>query len=152
MTALWGLRNVVRDCVFKRLLNISQRGKSSLDLYEIQINWSFLWNRWLFSCFVFIFCSKIAQKDKKLLEVTRTAKSCSKRQKLPRTIRTGLSVPTLQGFVYMEHQWFCYKIVVVSPGTHLVKNHESQSRTNESQFKKQRVLTWKSNENAWAFM
>ena len=26
------------------------------------------------------------------------------------------------------------QIVMVSPGTHLVKNHESQSRTNESQF------------------
>ena len=32
------------------------------------------------------------------------------------------------------------QIVMVSPGTHLVKNHESQSRTNESQFKKQRIL------------
>ena len=29
------------------------------------------------------------------------------------------------------------KIVVVSPGTHLVKNCESQSRTIESEFKKQ---------------
>ena len=28
------------------------------------------------------------------------------------------------------------QVVMVSPGTHLVKNHESQSRTNESQFKK----------------
>ena len=28
------------------------------------------------------------------------------------------------------------QIVMVSPGTHLVKNHESQSRTIESQFKK----------------
>ena len=28
------------------------------------------------------------------------------------------------------------QIVVVSPGTHLVKNHEFQSRTNESQLKK----------------
>ena len=28
------------------------------------------------------------------------------------------------------------QIVMVSPGTHLVKNHESQSRTNESQLKK----------------
>ena len=27
-------------------------------------------------------------------------------------------------------------IVMVSPGTHLVKNHESQSRTSESQLKK----------------
>ena len=28
------------------------------------------------------------------------------------------------------------QIVMVSPGTHLVKNHESLSRTNESQFNK----------------
>ena len=32
---------------------------------------------------------------------------------------------------------FCYKIVMVSPGTHLVKNRKSQSRTIESQFIKQ---------------
>ena len=32
---------------------------------------------------------------------------------------------------------------MVSHGTHLVKNHESQARTNESQFKKQWVLNWK---------
>ena len=30
----------------------------------------------------------------------------------------------------------------VSPGTHLVKNLEFQSRTNESQLKKQRILSW----------
>ena len=30
----------------------------------------------------------------------------------------------------------------VSPGTHLVKNHEFQSRSNESQLKKQRILSW----------
>ena len=30
------------------------------------------------------------------------------------------------------------QIVMVSPGNHLVKNHESQSRTNESQFQKKR--------------
>ena len=30
---------------------------------------------------------------------------------------------------------------IVSPGTHLMKNHESQSRINESQFKTQWVLT-----------
>ena len=32
---------------------------------------------------------------------------------------------------------------MVSHGTHLVKNHKSQARTNESQFKKQWVLNWK---------
>ena len=30
------------------------------------------------------------------------------------------------------------QMVMVSPGTHLVKNFESQSRTNESQFKKKK--------------
>ena len=33
------------------------------------------------------------------------------------------------------------QIVMVSPGTHLVKNFESHSRNIESQFKKQQVLT-----------
>ena len=39
-------------------------------------------------------------------------------------------------------QWFCYKIqvvILVSPGTHLVKNHESLSITNESKFKQTRI-------------
>ena len=40
------------------------------------------------------------------------------------------------------------QIVLVSPGTHLVKNYESQSRTNEPQSKKKESET----ENAWAFM
>ena len=39
------------------------------------------------------------------------------------------------------------QIVMVSPGTHLVKNHESKSRTKKSQFKKESEI-----ENAWAFM
>ena len=37
--------------------------------------------------------SKIAQKGKKLLEVTRTSESFSKSQKLPSTIGTGLIGP-----------------------------------------------------------
>ena len=37
------------------------------------------------------------------------------------------------------------QMVMVSPGTHLVKNQESQSRTNESQLKKNTKI-----ENAWA--
>ena len=37
------------------------------------------------------------------------------------------------------------QIVMVSHGSHLVKNHESQSRTNESQFKKNESKI----ENAW---
>ena len=41
------------------------------------------------------------------------------------------------------------QIVRVHPGTHLVKNHESQSRTNESQLKKKKESQI---ENAWAFM
>ena len=40
-------------------------------------------------------------------------------------------------------------VVKVSPGTHLVKNHESQSRTNESQLK---MKNESEVENAWAFM
>ena len=39
------------------------------------------------------------------------------------------------------------QIVTVSPWTRLVKNHESLSRTNESQLKTMRQI-----ENAWAFM
>ena len=41
------------------------------------------------------------------------------------------------------------QIVKVSPGTHLVKNHESQSRTSESQLK---MKTESEVENAWALM
>ena len=37
---------------------------------------------------------------------------------------------------------------MVSPNTHLVKNHESQSRTSESKLKKKESEI----ENAWAFM
>ena len=40
------------------------------------------------------------------------------------------------------------QIVMVSPGTHLVKNHEFQSRTNETKLKKKDSEI----ENAWAFM
>ena len=40
------------------------------------------------------------------------------------------------------------QIVMVSPGTHLAKNHESQSRTIETQLKKKDSVI----ENAWAFM
>ena len=40
------------------------------------------------------------------------------------------------------------QIVMVSPGTHLVKNHEFQSRSNESQLKKNESEI----ENARAFM
>ena len=38
------------------------------------------------------------------------------------------------------------QIVMASPGNHLVKNHESQSRTKESQFKKKNGFEI---ENAW---
>ena len=38
---------------------------------------------------------------------------------------------------------------MVSPGTHFVKNHESQSGTNEFQLKKKKESEI---ENAWAFM
>ena len=40
--------------------------------------------------------------------------------------------------------WFCYNsYCMVIPGTHLVKKHDPQCRTNESQFKKQQVINWK---------
>ena len=39
------------------------------------------------------------------------------------------------------------QIVMVSPGTHFVKNHEFQSRTNETQLKKKDSEI----EDAWAF-
>ena len=38
--------------------------------------------------------------------------------------------------LYNEQKTLCWQIVVVSPGAHLAKNHESQ-------FKKQRVQNWK---------
>ena len=41
------------------------------------------------------------------------------------------------------------QLVMVSPGTHLVKNHESLSITNESQFKKTRSPRLKMLEPLW---
>ena len=35
------------------------------------------------------------------------------------------------------------RIVMVIPGIHLVKNHESQSRTNESEFQKKKKTSLK---------
>ena len=48
----------------------------------------------------------------------------------------------------MSHSDFV-QIVMVSPGTRLVKNHESQSRTNESPFEKEKKES--DIENAWGF-
>ena len=45
-----------------------------------------------------------------------------------------------KGYTISSDPVILLEIVMLSPGTHLVKNHESQSRTMESQFKKQRVL------------
>ena len=45
-----------------------------------------------------------------------------------------------KGYTISSDPVILLEIVMLSPGTHLVKNHESQSRTIESQFKKQRVL------------
>ena len=42
----------------------------------------------------------------------------------------------LIGGVHLLEAVILLQIVMVSPGTHLVKTHESQSITNESQFKK----------------
>ena len=44
------------------------------------------------------------------------------------------SMEKLETWIYI--QWFWLQIVTVSPGTHLVKNIESQSRNIESQVKK----------------
>ena len=41
---------------------------------------------------------------------------------------------------------------MVSPGTRLVKNHETLSTTDESQFKKHNNNKEPEIENAWAFM
>ena len=69
-------------------------------------------------------------------------------------VRASLPKNTLQGeTTFSQCELVCYlrkpvhtkkmynavillKIVMVNPRTHLVKNHESQSITNESQFKK----------------
>ena len=42
-------------------------------------------------------------------------------------------------FILMYKRHYCEQ----KPGTYLVKNHESQSRTIKSQFKKQWLLNWK---------
>ena len=49
-----------------------------------------------------------------------------------------------KGYTISSDPVILLEIVMLSPGTHLVKNHESLSRTIESQFKKQRALNWKS--------
>ena len=41
----------------------------------------------------------------------------------------------------------CRFLVILPPGTHLVKSYESQSRTSESKLKNESEI-----ENAWAFM
>ena len=45
-----------------------------------------------------------------------------------------------KGYTISSDPVILLEIVMLSPGTHLVKNHESLSRTIESQFKKQRAL------------
>ena len=53
------------------------------------------------------------------------------------------SMEKLETWIYI--QWFWLQIVMVSPGTHLVKSIESQSRNIESQIKKKniQVCNWK---------
>ena len=49
----------------------------------------------------------------------------------------GSSIFKTENSYQAENQGFCYKLILmVSPGTYLVKNQESQFRTNESQLKK----------------
>ena len=56
--------------------------------------------------------------------------------------RYCFSMEKLEAWIYI--QWFWLQIVMVSPGTHLVKNIESQSRNIESQIKKNlQVCNWK---------
>ena len=61
-----------------------------------------------------MFCSKIAQKGKILLEVVRGSKSCSKSQKLPKSCRaqSGQAYPQANisqipesGLTYMRLSW-----------------------------------------------
>ena len=84
------------------------------------------------------------------------ARGCYNRKKLLQTPKVAKHNPNrpirtyITGMCLHGTQVILLQIVVVSPGTHLF--FLSQSRTNESQFKRQRVLTGKSNENAWAFM
>ena len=61
-----------------------------------------------------MFCSKIAQKGKILLEVVRSSKSCSKSQKLPESCRaqSGQAYPRANisqipesGLTYMRLSW-----------------------------------------------
>ena len=47
-----------------------------------------------------------------------------------------------QYFKQLDNAVILLQIVMMSPKTHLVKNHESQSKTNESQFKK-KYKSWK---------
>ena len=47
--------------------------------------------------------------------------------------------------IKLEKIWilvFCYNTLIVSPGTYLMKNHESQSRINGFQFKKKQQQRW----------
>ena len=89
-------------------------------------------------------------------ERQKIARGCYNRKKLLQTPKVAKHNPNrpictyITGMCLHGTQVVLLQIVVVSPGTHLF--FLSQSRTNESQFKRQRVLTWKSNENAWAFM
>ena len=50
-----------------------------------------------------------------------------------------------QYFKQLDNAVILLQIVMMSPKTHLVKNQESQSKTNESQLKKNTKV-----ENAWA--
>ena len=49
---------------------------------------------------------------------------------------TSASFDSLQAVILLQ-------IIMASPGTHFVRNCESQSKTNESQLKKQPIQTWK---------
>ena len=81
-----------------------------INIQEISMNWSFLWNRWLFrSWFVLqtYILLKSCSERQNLLEVARTAKNCSKRQKLLKSClaQSGQAYLGERGYVTQQ---FCF--------------------------------------------
>ena len=81
-----------------------------INIQEIRMNWSFLWNRWLFrSWFVLqtYILLKSCSERQNLLEVARTAKNCSKRQKLLKSCLAQSGQANLGERGYVTQQ-FCF--------------------------------------------
>ena len=104
---------------------------SEINTEEIRIHWSFLRNRWLSRAWYVLeptFCSKLLWKansyeTQKSLEVSRTAKSCSKRQKFlyviwfqvrdwsllqnpTQSCSTHLAPPMTQSLLISKRTWY----------------------------------------------